>query len=532
MLLTSALPYGNGKLHFGHVYEFIITDIVARYNRLRGRHVLYVCATDAHGTPIEINAAKAGKKPAEFVLENHEMFKKMLDAFRISVDNYHITHSRENEQLAREMFETAKKNGYIYEKDIELFYCEKCERFLPDRYIKGTCPKCNASDQYGDVCEVCGATYSSTELTDAYCAICGSKPVRRKSRHYFFRLSAFQNFLKEYIEKSNFQEEVKHYLMGWIEKGLQDWCISRDGPYFGFKIPGEENKYFYVWWDAPIGYVSSTANYCEKHGCDWREYWKNDACRIVHVIGKDIIYFHYLFWPAMLKACNFSLPAYIYTHGFLTIDGQKMSKSRGTFITAEEYLRKVGDVNYLRFYFAAHTSSKLVDIDLSREEFLKTVNNVLVDNFANFVYRVLSFLWKYYDGVVGKQSDAKEERAKIAELINRVQYAYDNWNFKEAVESIMELAALGNAYFQKHEPWKLVKEDKEKAQEILSFSAEIVKNLAILIKPILPEISEKIEKCLNLENLSWSDLEKKLEEGHRIKKPAIIIRKIEKFDLF
>ncbi len=530
--MTSALPYGNGKPHFGHVYEFIITDIAARYHRLRGRHVLYVCATDAHGTPIEINASKAGKAPLDFVLENHEKFKEVLSAFQISVDNYHITHSKENEELAREMFEAARKNGYIYTKEIELFYCKNCERFLPDRYLKGTCPKCGAEDQYGDVCEACGATYSSVQLINAYCAICGSKPVIKKSKHYFFKLSAFQDFLREYIEKSEFQQEVKNYLLSWLDKGLEDWCISRDGPYFGFKIPGEENKYFYVWWDAPIGYVASTMNYCSKKGCRWEVYWKSEKCRIVHVIGKDIIYFHYLFWPAMLKACGFSLPSHLYTHGFLTINGQKMSKSRGTFITAEEYLEKVGNVNYLRFYFAAHTSNKLVDMDLSREEFLKTINNVLVDNFANFAYRVLSFLWKYYDGRIGKQDEAKDERTQMKKLIDEAQHDYESWNFKGAIEAVMELSTLGNAYFQKHEPWKLVKEEKERAHEILSFSAEIVKNLAILIKPVLPEIAGKLEKCLNIPELSWNDLERELGSGHKINKPEILIRKIEKFDLF
>ncbi len=532
MLLTSALPYGNGKLHFGHVYEFIITDIVARYNRLKGNHVLYVCATDAHGTPIEMNAAKAGKEPLNFVLENHEDFKRLLKEFQISIDNYHITHSRENEQLAKEMFETARKRGYIYTKEIELFYCDECNRFLPDRYVRGRCPRCGAEDQYGDVCEVCGITYSSTELEDAYCALCGGKPIRRKSKHYFFRLSAFQNFLGEYIETSGFQEEIKHYLKGWLKKGLQDWCISRDGPYFGFKIPGERNKYFYVWWDAPIGYVSSTVNYCAKADCNWEDYWKSDECAIVHVIGKDIVYFHYLFWPAMLKACGFSLPSYIYTHGFLTVKGHKMSKSRGTFITAEEYLKKVGDVNYLRFYFASHTSNKLVDIDLSREEFMKTANNVLVDNFANFVYRVLSFLWKYHDGVIGEQDDAVEERKRMAKLVKAVEDGYESWDFRKAVEAVMDLSALGNEYFQKNEPWNLVKRDKKKSHKVLSFSVEMVKNLAVLIKPILPEIAKKIENSLNISELTWEDLERKLSRGHRINKPEIILGRLDGLDLF
>ncbi len=515
------------------MYEFIITDIIARFYRMVGKRVIYVCATDAHGTPIEINARKAGKDPLSFVMENHEKFKKVLDEFMISVDNYHITHSDENEKIAVEMFENAREKGYIYTKEVELLYCEKCERFLPDRYVKGTCPKCGAEDQYGDVCEKCGATYTPFNLKNPRCAICGSMPVVKKSKHYFFKLSAFEEKLKHWMEEAPLQEEVKNYIKEWLEKGLEDWCISRDGPYFGFKIPEEENKYFYVWWDAPIGYIASTANYCKKAGCDWKKIWKGESHSIVHVIGKDIIYFHYLFWPAMLMASGFRLPDYLHTHGFLTVEGEKMSKSRGTFITAKDYLEKVGNPEYLRFYFAYHTSNNITDIDLSREAFMAAINNVLVGNMINFVYRVLSFLHKNFEGkTIGVETYEQEEFREVMGLIEKARESYEKWNIKGAVETIDKLASIGNSYFQQHEPWKLVKEDKKMAHKVLSHSLNLAKDICLMLYPVIPHTCGKALDIMNINEISWKLCGRKLEEGHEIKRPEILLRKIEKVELF
>ncbi len=532
--MTSALPYGNGEPHFGHVYEFIITDIMARFYRLTGRDVIYVCATDAHGTPIEINAMKAGKDPLSFVMENHEKFKKMFEFFLISLDNYHITHSEENEKIAHEMFKKALENGYIYTKEIDLLFCEKCNRFLPDRYVRGTCPKCGAEDQYGDVCEKCGATYTPFQLKNPKCALCGSKPVIMKSKHYFFKLSAFEGKLKAWIQNAPLQQEVKNYVLDWIEKGLEDWCISRDGPYFGFKVPGEENKYLYVWWDAPIGYIASTANYCKKAGCDWEKIWKGTCgeFQIVHTIGKDIIYFHYLFWPAMLMATEFKLPTYIHTHGFLTVNGEKMSKSRGTFITAKDYMEKIGNPEYLRFYFASHTSSGITDIDLSREAFLTAVNSVLVGNIMNFVYRALTLLYRYFEGkTISASTYDMEELVEVKNILERIREAYENWNIREVVECVDGIASIGNAYLQKKEPWKLVRENKEKAHEVIAQALNMAKDICIALFPILPSACGKALKIMNLEE-SWNLIGKELENGHIINKPEPLIPKIEDFQLF
>jgi len=531
ILMTSALPYGNGNPHLGHGFEFILADIMARFYRLSGRKLIYVCATDAHGTPIELRAKQHNMSPEEFVKINHEKFKKALKFLESSVDNYYITHSKENEELAVMMFKIAMENGYIYTKDIELLYCEKCKRFLPDRYVKGKCPKCGAEDQYGDICEACGSTHNPKELIDPKCAICGSKPITKKSKHYFFKLSAFSKKLEEYITKSDFQEEVKNYLMDWINKGLEDWCISRDGPYFGFKIPGEENKYFYVWWDAPIGYLASTMNYCEKKGEDWKRYWMCDETGIIHVIGKDIIYFHYLFWPAMLMACNFSLPDYIHTHGFITIGGSKMSKSRGTFIELKDYEEKVKDPEYLRFYFAYHLSNKVCDIEISNEAFIKTINNVLIGNFVNLSYRILSFSHKFLNGdVKGKVVEEYVEKSK--KMLKEGREAYEYWNIKEAVEKALEIAGLGNTLFQKEEPWKKVKEKEniENVKNVIVTLLNMIKMSSVLLKPVIPSVISKIEKSMN-KNLDF-DNAGIVENEYHIKKPEILMKKIDDILIF
>ncbi|RMF07194.1 methionine--tRNA ligase, partial [Candidatus Woesearchaeota archaeon] len=358
VLVTSALPYANGSIHIGHLVEYIQTDIWVRFLKLIGKNAIYCCADDTHGAPIEINASKQGISPEELIAKYYKEHTEDFSKFLIKFDSYYSTNSPENRHYAELIFSRLKEGGHIVTKEEEHTYCEHCKRFLPDRYVKGKCPKCGAEDQYGDVCEKCNATYSTVDLVDPYCVLCKNPPVRKKSRHYYFRLSHFSDFLRDWISSNKeLQPEVRNHVLSWIDEGLDDWCISRDGPYFGFKIPGEENKYFYVWLDAPIGYISSTANYCKTHGnkCSAEDYWTGNKADIYHFIGKDIIYFHLLFWPAMLKASGFNLPRNVFVHGFLTVNHEKMSKSRGTFLTAREFL-EFGNPEHLRYYYAANLS--------------------------------------------------------------------------------------------------------------------------------------------------------------------------------
>ncbi|MCK4582208.1 methionine--tRNA ligase, partial [Candidatus Bathyarchaeota archaeon] len=337
ILVTSALIYANGPVHIGHILEYIQTDIWVRFMKLAGHNVVYCGADDTHGTPIEINAAKQGVTPEEFIEHWWKEHKRDYDDYHVGFDSYYTTNSPENQMYTELIFNRLRQNGHIYTKEIELTYCEHCERYLPDRYVKGTCPKCGAQDQYGDVCEKCNAAYDTTDLINPYCSICGSPPIRRNSLHYFFRLSNFSGWLEEWLNgNEKLQPEIRNQILSWVHEGLQDWCISRDGPYFGFRIPEEDDKYFYVWLDAPIGYIASTANYCRDKPCTADNYWQSPDSTIIHFIGKDIIYFHLLFWPAILHGAGFRVPDNVVVHGFLTVNGEKMSKSRGTFLTAEE----------------------------------------------------------------------------------------------------------------------------------------------------------------------------------------------------
>ncbi|MBW2963385.1 methionine--tRNA ligase [Candidatus Woesearchaeota archaeon] len=515
-LITSALLYANGDVHIGHLVEYIQTDIYSRFLKLIGEDAIYICASDMHGTPIEVNAQKAGIKPEEFANKFHKKNLAAFKKFLINFDNYYTTHSKENEELSNYFFDKMQKKGHIVKKKVEVIYCEKCQRDLPDRFVRGTCPQCGTASQYGDVCESCGITLKGTDLLDPKCSICGETPVTKDAEHYFFRLSNFTKKLTDWLNQNkNLQPEIKKHIFGWIEKGLEDWCISRSGPYFGFKIPGEKNLFFYVWLDAPIGYVSSTKNYTEK----WRDYWQ-DKSRIIHVIGKDIIYFHFLFWPAMLMAVDFTLPDDIVVHGFLTVNSQKMSKSRGTFFTAEEFAR-LYNPEYLRFYYAKGLSKKMADLDLNFEDFKDTINNELVANIGNFTYRTLSFIDKNYGGKIEKIEQDQEFTKKVEHLIEHIKKSYQEFNFKEAVKNIMEISSLGNAYFQKNEPWK----NKEQAQPIVGLCANLVRNISILIKPILPNISKEIEKQFKEKDLQWKDIDFK--QKIKLGETKILINKIE-----
>ena len=526
ILVTSALPYANGSLHLGHLVEYVQTDIFVRFLRLIGEDVIYICADDAHGAPIEIKAAELKIKPERLVADVYKEHVRDFQEFLISFDNYYTTNSEENRHYSDLIFERLKKKDLIYTKDIEVTYCEYCKRTLPDRYVRGKCPKCNANDQYGDVCENCNAAYKTIDLIEPYCAICKNKPVRKTSKHYFFKLSKFAKKLESWLNKNrNLQPEIKNFVLNWIKNGLEDWNISRDGPYFGFKIPGEENKYYYVWLDAPIGYIASTENYCTKHGLKTEDYWNSKNSKIYHFIGKDIVYFHFLFWPAVLLGSGFNLPDDIVVHGFLTVNGEKMSKSRGTFYTAREFLQSY-NAEYLRFYYASMLSKRLADIDLSFNDFSKKVNNELAANLGNFCYRVLNFLNKNFEGEVKDIDNNKELVQEIKKTIKNIEKSYRELNFNEAVKGILHISSLGNKYFQENEPWKLINENREKVHRILGLCTSIIKDLSILIGPILPDFASKLQHQLNLKSLKWQDINYRL-KNHKTGKEEILVRKIE-----
>ncbi len=531
ILVTSALPYANGSIHIGHLVEYIQTDILVRALKLAGEDAIYCCADDTHGTAIEINAAKKGITPEKFIEECYLEHTKDFEAYHIHFDSYYSTNSPENRHYSEEIFNALKAKGHIYTKDIELTYCEKCKRFLPDRYVKGKCPKCAAPDQYGDSCEACGAAYKTIDLVEPYCVNCKSLPVRKMSNHYFFRLSDFSERLEKWLnETKGIQPEIRNQVMGWVKNGLEDWNISRDGPYFGFKIPGEEDKYFYVWLDAPIGYIASTANYCKNNPekkITAEDYWKKPGSEIVHIIGKDIIYFHLLFWPAVLMGSGFNLPDTINVHGFLTVNGEKMSKSRGTFLNASEFL-PLSDPEHMRYYYASNLTRQMADLNLDLEDYRERINNELVANVANFFYRVLSFTNKNFGSEI---LPAEEEfLARFREGGQHIIEDYRRLEFREAVKKILALSAEGNKYFQDNAPWKLIKEDKERAHQVVSNSVHLVRDVNTLLKPILPVFSGKIEKQLGLKSQDFSNLGKNL-ASHKINEAEIIFKNIEKIEL-
>ncbi len=524
IIITSALPYANGPIHVGHLVEYIQTDIFVRFLRLIGKDVVYCCADDTHGTPIEVKALEQGIQPEQLIAKFSKEHQEDFNNFHISFDSYYSTNSKENKYFSDLIFEKLRDKKLIYTKEIEVTYCGHCKRTLPDRYVKGKCPKCKAPDQYGDVCEACNAAYGTIDLVEPYCIICKNRPVRKKSEHYFFKLSALSDFLKEYISKNkNFQPEIKNFVLNWIKDGLEDWNISRDGPYFGFKIPGEENKYYYVWLDAPIGYISSLANYLNKDTKKAEKAW-NDS-KIIHFIGKDITYFHFLFWPAMLHASGFNLPESIFVHGFLTVNNEKMSKSRGTFFTAKDFLKE-HEAEHLRYYYANVLSKKLADIDLNLEEFKDRVNNELVGNIGNFCYRIISFTNKNFDGSIKNIDNDEKIINEINKIIRKIENYYNELNFNSVIHEILQISDIGNRYFQNNEPWALIKKDGEKVQKICGLCINIAKNLSIILQPILPKFSEELQKQLNLNDLKWKDINFGL-KNHKIGKEKLLVKKIE-----
>lgn len=506
ILVTSALPYANGSIHIGHLVEYIQTDIFVRFLKLIEEEAIYLCASDTHGTPIEVNARKLGISPEELVARYHDEHFRDFQDFEIAFDDFYTTNSPECEKHAVNIYNRLKERGHISTREIEQSFCSRCQRFLPDRFIRGTCPNCNAPEQYGDVCEACNSTYNPTELRDARCAICGTTPVTRKSLHYFFRLSYFTDFLKGWtMENERLQPEVVNKVREWFEKGLEDWDISRDGPYFGFKIPGEENKYFYVWLDAPVGYVATTEHYCYKKGLDFDAYWFNPDTRIYHFIGKDIMYFHVLFWPAMLHGADYNIPSNVFIHGFLTVNEKKMSKSRGTFITARKYLEFLKP-QHLRYYYAAKLGDGVDDIDLNLSEFVHRVNAELVNKIANLVSRTVSFVNKNLEGRLGAlPPNISPLIQQVEEKRDLVHEHYASRNFNKAIREICWVADLANTYLQETAPFHTIKKDREAARLSCTFAINCIKIIAIMLKPVVPSFSRQVEEILRLGDLHWKD---------------------------
>jgi len=531
ILVTSALPYANGSIHLGHLVEYIQTDVWVRFQKMQGHSVHYVCADDTHGTPIMLRAEKEGITPEALIANVHHEHSADFKEFLVEFDNYYSTNAPENKELSQSIYKKLKAAGKIATKTIEQFYDPVKNMFLPDRFIKGECPKCHAKDQYGDSCEVCGATYNPTELINAYSAVSGATPVRKETEHYFFKLSECESFLKEWTRSGTLQGEAANKMGEWFENGLNDWDISRDAPYFGFEIPDAPGKYFYVWLDAPIGYMASFKKLCADKGLDFDEYWNADSStELYHFIGKDILYFHALFWPATLEFSGHRKPTKIFSHGFLTVNGEKMSKSRGTFITARSYLDHIKNPEYLRYYYAAKLNSTMEDIDLNLEDFVARVNSDLVGKYINIASRTAGFINKRFDGKLraATKHPVIEELKAAAKLIAE---AYEAREYSKALREIMRLADLANADVASAAPWvkaKLVGIEAE--QELLldcSVALEMFRLLSLYLKPVLPKLVGEVEKFLNISPLTWSSVSDSFVTGHQINVYAHLITRID-----
>lgn len=530
ILITSALPYANGPIHLGHLVEYIQTDIWSRFQKMRGNICTYVCADDAHGTPIMLRAQAEGITPEALIEKSSREHQEDFAAFHVEFDHYHSTNSIENKEFAEQIYLRLKEKGYISRKTISQYYDPEKEMFLPDRFVKGTCPKCKTADQYGDNCEACGATYSPTDLIDPKSAVSGATPIEKDTDHLFFELSHFEEMLKSWTREGHLQEQIANKLDEWLESGLRGWDISRDAPYFGFKIPGEVDKYFYVWLDAPIGYMSSFKAYCDKSGLDFNEYWKEDSTtELYHFIGKDIINFHALFWPAMLSGANYRTPTAIFAHGFLTVDGQKMSKSRGTFIMAKTYLEHLNP-EYLRYYYAAKLTSRIDDIDLNLEDFAQRVNSDLVGKVVNIASRSAGFVMKQFDGRLSGQWGA-DTTALYQSFIDRSEVIaglYESRDYGHAMREIMALADKANEYIAEAAPWVLAKTEGKEAElhECVSVSLNLFRVLMSYLTPVLPVTAEKSNAFLNLPASHWDDIKTPL-MNHEINKFKALLTRLE-----
>ena len=539
ILVTSALPYANGSIHLGHMVEHIQTDVWVRFQKLRGHECHYCCADDTHGTPVMLAAQKQGIAPEDMIAKVREEHLADFTGFNIGYDNYYSTHSPENKQFSQDIYRALKANGKIESRVIEQLFDPEKQMFLPDRFVKGECPKCHAQDQYGDNCEVCGTTYSPTELINPYSAVSGAKPELRESEHFFFKLGECADFLKAWTSGNNphdgkphLQPEALNKMKEWLGEGeettLSDWDISRDAPYFGFEIPDAPGKYFYVWLDAPVGYMASFKNLCDRISIDFDEYFKADSqTEMYHFIGKDILYFHALFWPAMLHFSGHRAPTGVYAHGFLTVDGQKMSKSRGTFITAKSYLEQGLNPEWMRYYIAAKLNSKIEDIDLNLQDFISRVNSDLVGKYVNIAARASGFLSKRFEGRL-KDVSGSALLAKLAAESDNIAEQYENREYARALRDIMALADAVNEYVDANKPWELAKQEGQDARlhEVCSELINAFTMLTAYLAPVLPQTAANAARFLNLDAITWANTRETLGE-HAINKYEHLMQRVE-----
>ena len=539
ILVTSALPYANGSIHLGHMVEHIQTDVWVRFQKLRGHECHYCCADDTHGTPVMLAAQKQGIAPEDMIAKVREEHLADFTGFFIGYDNYYSTHSPENKQFSQDIYRALKANGKIESRVIEQLFDPEKQMFLPDRFVKGECPKCHAQDQYGDNCEVCGTTYSPTELINPYSAVSGAKPELRESEHFFFKLGECADFLKAWTSGNNphdgkphLQAEALNKMKEWLGEGeettLSDWDISRDAPYFGFEIPDAPGKYFYVWLDAPVGYMASFKNLCDRIGIDFDEYFKADSqTEMYHFIGKDILYFHALFWPAMLHFSGHRAPTGVYAHGFLTVDGQKMSKSRGTFITAKSYLEQGLNPEWMRYYIAAKLNSKIEDIDLNLQDFISRVNSDLVGKYVNIAARASGFIAKRFEGRL-KDVSGSALLAKLAAESDNIAEQYENREYARALRDIMALADAVNEYVDANKPWELAKQEgqDERLHEVCSELINAFTMLTAYLAPVLPQTAANAARFLNLDAITWANTRETLGK-HAINKYEHLMQRVE-----
>ncbi|SQI39130.1 Methionine--tRNA ligase [Leminorella richardii] len=528
ILVTCALPYANGSIHLGHILEHIQADIWVRYHRMRGHQISFICADDAHGTPIMLKAQQMGVTPESMIDDMNREHQQDFAGFFISYDNYHSTHSEENRVLSELIYSRLKNNGFIKSRTISQLFDPEKSLFLPDRFVKGTCPRCKAQDQYGDNCEVCGATYSPTELIDPRSVVSGATPVMRETEHFFFDLPAFQDMLQAWTRSGALQEQVANKMQEWFDAGLQQWDITRDAPYFGFEIPDAPGKYFYVWLDAPIGYMGSFKNLCDKRSdLNFDEYWQEGSeAELYHYIGKDIVYFHSLFWPAMLQGSQFRKPTSLCVHGYVTVNGAKMSKSRGTFIQAKTYLKHL-DPDCLRYYYAAKLSSRIDDIDLNLEDFVQRVNADIVNKVVNLASRNAGFISKRFNGKLSDKLADKELYKTFTQAASTIAEYYEQREFNKAIREIMALADIANRYVDEQAPWVVAKQEgrDEDLQLICSMGINMFRVLMTYLKPVLPSLTERAEAFLNKE-LHWDDIEQPL-LGHQVNAFKALFNRIE-----
>ena len=545
ILVTSALPYANGSIHLGHMVEHIQTDIWVRFQKMRGHECYYCCADDTHGTPVMLAAQKQGIAPEDMIARVREEHLADFSGFGIGYDNYYSTHSPENKAYSEKIYRALKANGKIESRTIEQLFDPEKNMFLPDRFVKGECPKCHAKDQYGDNCEVCGTTYAPTDLINPYSAISGATPVLKESEHFFFKLGDCIDYLQEWTAGSttladgrvqpHLQPEALNKMKEWLvpdengEGGLSDWDISRDAPYFGFEIPDAPGKYFYVWLDAPVGYMASFKNLCERIGVDFDEFFKADSeAELYHFIGKDILYFHALFWPAMLKFSGHRAPTGVFAHGFLTVDGQKMSKSRGTFITAGSYLEQKLNPEWMRYYIAAKLGSRIEDIDLNLQDFIARVNSDLVGKYVNIAARASGFIAKRFEGRL-KDVAHSALLQQLAAQSSSIAADYENREYARALRDIMALADAVNEYVDANKPWDLAKQEgqDQRLHEVCSELINAFKTLSVYLAPVLPQVAAEAAGFLNLPQLTWADAEKHLSDGHLINKYQHLMQRVE-----